>query len=1058
MQKFLSGLVAGSNDNAIYEKTSNKNDYGISIGENAGTNHINGSRNVAIGHAAASRVNGSDNYAIGEYAGGAVVGNSNLSMMKNAGEYTSGNQNVSIGEYAGWRNQGDSNIAIGNNAGKNVGQSGDFASNNIAIGKGANLFDKSAPLTSDNNIAIGTDAKANPGLNGNAAIALGNKAQALANNAISIGNGNIVRGENSGAIGDPTTITGSGTYSIGNNNGTINVFNAGVFGNDNTLTDNARASRVIGNNNVINGHDAFILGNDSKALANYDIVIGKDAMADSTGNTGDGSAVAIGYLSRAIAQGAIALGSSAYATSNTVSVGYAAGSGSTDSSGVWIGTHAGSTSTGLYNIGIGLGAGSSIGDTNSDSNYNVGLGVYAGNATNGTNNLALGTNAGLIVTGNDNVNLGNAAGTNVNGNNNIAIGRQAGTAVTVNKDINNLEFDFVSRKVNDAISLGNNAQALSDKSIAIGLDTKANNEGDVALGSGSETAEAVSTIEATVNGITYSGFAGIAPKSTVSVGKVGEERTITNVAAGRIKPTSTDAINGSQLYMVASTLTEQLYAQGEGIKNIIGGDTIYDPNTGAFTNNNIGGTGANNINDAIKSVNTAAVQSKTTVTQGDNIVVKESKNADGSTNYKVSTSRNLTVDSITAGDTKVMDAGLSIKDGPSITKAGIDAGDKKVTNVANATISSDSKDAVNGSQLYAQGEGIKNIIGGDTIYDPNTGAFTNNNIGGTGANNINDAIKSVNTAAVQSKTTVTQGDNIVVKESKNADGSTNYKVSTSRNLTVDSITAGDTKVMDAGLSIKDGPSITKAGIDAGDKKVTNVANATISSDSKDAVNGSQLYATNQKVDENTVKINKGLDFTADDNAKHHSQLGDTVAVNGDDNITTSVTNKGVKVALNKDVKVNSVQAGNIHISNNEVTIGNGNNAVSLTENGLNNGGNRITNVANGENDSDAVNMGQLRSVNNTINKRVDDLGERVHKNRKRSDAGIAGVAAMSTIPQVILPGKSGLGIGTASRHGQGAIAIGYSRASDNGKHIIKLSGSYDSQRNNTVAAGYMYQW
>ena len=874
---------------------------------------------------------------------------------------------------------------------------------------------------------------------GNGSTAISPHAQALTQGATAIGVG---------------ATAGKGTMSTVSRD-PISGLNTAIWTADNTGAKEATAigamaaaaglrSTAVGYDATASGTSSVAIGSEVDVTGSRSIVIGGKSATGEKAEAAKDDAIAIGAGTKAILEKSVALGSEAKTTRVLGSYGYVP-NGKASSSNVdkelptWKSTH----------------AALAIGDDTGTS-YDAATGTTTGKAavTRQITGVAAGTRdtdavnvAQLRATSQNYTSINSILPENrdndgAKGQDSIAIGPKTGTTVDAIK----------------SIAVGFSTKALGISSVAFGEEAKANNEGDVALGSGSETAEAVSTIEATVNGITYSGFAGIAPKSTVSVGKIGEERTITNVAAGRIKPTSTDAINGSQLYMVASTLTEQLYAQGEGIKNIIGGDTIYDPNTGAFTNNNIGGTGANNINDAIKSVKTAAVQSKTTVTQGDNIVVKESKNDDGSTNYKVSTSRNLTVDSITAGDTKVMDAGLSIKDGPSITKAGIDAGDKKVTNVANATISSDSKDAVNGSQLYAQGEGIKNIIGGDTIYDPNTGAFTNNNIGGTGANNINDAIKSVKTAAVQSKTTVTQGDNIVVKESKNDDGSTNYKVSTSRNLTVDSITAGDTKVMDAGLSIKDGPSITKAGIDAGDKKVTNVANATISSDSKDAVNGSQLYATNQKVDENTVKINKGLDFTADDNAKHHSQLGDTVAVNGDDNITTSVTNKGVKVALNKDVKVNSVQAGNIHISNNEVTIGNGNNAVSLTENGLNNGGNRITNVANGENDSDAVNMGQLRSVNNTINKRVDDLGEQVHKNRKRSDAGIAGVAAMSTIPQVILPGKSSLGIGIASRHGQGAIAIGYSRASDNGKHIIKLSGSYDSQRNNTVAAGYMHQW
>ena len=101
----------------------------------------------------------------------------------------------------------------------------------------------------------------------------------------------------------------------------------------------------------------------------------------------------------------------------------------------------------------------------------------------------------------------------------------------------------------------------------------ASHAGSVALGAGSETAEAVGTNSATVNGVSYSGFAGTNPRSTVSVGYAGGERTITNVAAGRISTTSTDAINGSQLYQVAarsqgnSTAITNLQNQVNGIGN-----------------------------------------------------------------------------------------------------------------------------------------------------------------------------------------------------------------------------------------------------------------------------------------------------------------------------------------------------------------------------------------------------------------------------------------------------------------------------------------------------------
>ena len=91
-------------------------------------------------------------------------------------------------------------------------------------------------------------------------------------------------------------------------------------------------------------------------------------------------------------------------------------------------------------------------------------------------------------------------------------------------------------------------------------------------------------------------------------------------------------------------------------------------------------------------------------------------------------------------------------------------------------------------------------------------------------------------------------------------------------------------------------------------------------------------------------------------------------------------------------------------------------------------------------------------------KAIHSLDRDIRKNRKRSDAGTAAVAAMANIPQVYLSGKSGVGVGVGYKHGQSALAVGYSRAIDNGKHIIKASIGLDSQKDATIGAGYMYQW
>ncbi|MDC4397316.1 trimeric autotransporter adhesin Ata [Acinetobacter baumannii] len=545
-----------------------------------------------------------------------------------------------------------------------------------------------------------------------------------------------------------------------------------------------------------------------------------------------------------------------------------------------------------------------------------------------------------------------------------------------------------------------------------------------------------------------------------------------NVKAGHISSTSKEVVNGSQIHNISNS-----------IKNSIGGNTVVNPD-GSLTTNNIGGTGKNNINDAISEVKNTAKKAKTTVTEGDNIVVKETVNKDGSTNYEVSTKKDLTLNSVTTGDSVLNNNGLTIKEGPSITKEGINAGGKQITNVAdgvnakdavnkgqldnlaakqNATddaavkyddaktkdkvtlkgkdgtvldnvkaghISSTSKEAVNGSQIHNISNSIKNSIGGNTVVNPD-GSLTTNNIGGTGKNNINDAISEVKNTAKKAKTTVTEGDNIVVKETVNKDGSTNYEVSTKKDLTLNSVTTGDSVLNNNGLTIKDGPSITKDGINAGGKKITYVANGVIAQNSKDAVNGGQVHhisnsiknsiggntavnpdgslTTNniggtgknnindaiKSVDEKVTNgvndlTQKGLNFGANDQKATqgkavHRKLGDTINIVGGadaktaedktsgENIITRTTEDGVKIEMLKDVKFDSVNVGG-HVLNQQGLIIKG--GPSITVNGINAGGKQITNVADGINAKDAVNKGQL---DKQINEVKDQIGKDIGK-------------------------------------------------------------------------------
>src|SRR5690606_4949929 len=146
-----------------------------------------------------------------------------------------------------------------------------------------------------------------------------------------------------------------------------------------------------------------------------------------------------------------------------------------------------------------------------------------------------------------------------------------------------------------AIALGDGSRSTADRAVAIGQGARAGNARSIALGDGAETAGAVGTSNASLNGLNYGNFAGDRPVATVSVGTEQEKRKVKNVAAGRISASSTDAINGSQLYATNSVLGNV----ANTTKNILGGNATLAPN-GTLSMSNIGDTGENTVHDAIK--------------------------------------------------------------------------------------------------------------------------------------------------------------------------------------------------------------------------------------------------------------------------------------------------------------------------------------------------------------------------------------------------------------------------------------------------------------------------
>ena len=439
----------------------------------------------------------------------------------------------------------------------------------------------------------------------------------------------------------------------------------------------------------------------------------------------------------------------------------------------------------------------------------------------------------------------------------------------------------------------------------------------------------------------------------------------------------TQEINGKVTYATKDEVEFNKVTVGPvSISNVTG----IDAGNTAITNVKAGVADTDAVN--VSQLKAAQAAATTKVEAGDNMEVTSSTNADGSKTYTVATKKDVNFDSVTVGPVV-------------INKDGINAGDKKITNVAPGDITAISKDAVNGSQLY-------------------------------------QAVNNINTSIAASKEEVTSNDKSVkVTTTQNAKGANVYDLSVN--------TDGTTikKNTDGSLAVNTTPLTNNA--DGTVKTPTAPDALATAGDIANAINNSGFTLTAQGSNGSLVKPGATVDMN-----------------NTDDNIVISKSASDNKVTYNlaKDLKVDSVTAGDTVMGTDGITINNGSvngNTVSLTKDGLNNGGNRITNVAPGVNATDAVNVSQLQGLAHHINNRIDDVAD-------DANAGVSSAMAMAALPQAYIPGKSMLTGGIASYNGEGAVAVGFSKLSDNGRWVLKVSGSADTQGNagGAVGAGFHF--
>ena len=496
-------------------------------------------------------------------------------------------------------------------------------------------------------------------------VAIGTGAQATLDNAVAIGGGSKTL--KAGTKQESTTINGvTYNWAGGGKTLPGDIVSFGATGYERQLKHVAAGEVSATSTDAINGSQLYAVAektqthyysvNDGGTRGgnyNNDGATGSNSLAAGVGAVASAkNTVAAGYNAQATNDGAVAVGANTSATNASTALGdgsKATGENATalgwnaNAAGradVFIGKQAGKgadNTSNFSNIGIGEGAvrnaGGAAKDVNNiigigtgaaegiQANHNIALGAHANGTGNGsaavttTNNVAIGertraSGGNSIAIGNRNKAEGQAAialgvGSNAAGQNSFAAGQnaQATAAGTIAIGGSPQAANAANASGSQAIAIGRQAAASNTDSLALGRGAKSTHNSAVALGADSETEVAVATNTATVNGITYSGFAGDAPTSTISVGSGSLKRTVTNVAAGRISATSTDAINGSQLYAIANRLQA-------------GQTHYYSVNDGGTRGGNYNNDGATAANTLAAGVN-AKAGSSNSVAMGD---------------------------------------------------------------------------------------------------------------------------------------------------------------------------------------------------------------------------------------------------------------------------------------------------------------------------------------------------------------------------------------------------------------------------------------------------------
>ena len=960
------------------------------------------------------------------------------------------NQSVAIGYASSAEAPGANpeNPATAVGAGANANGAGTVAlglsanatgTNAVALGGGSNGGTNKTEATAANATAIGFNAKASK----SGAAAIGSGAKASGSDSISFGTDTVADSEKAIAIGAGSKATNIGATALGRSSAAT-AASATAVGSLASAT--GTTATAVGIEASASGAESLAIGKTASATSGRALAVGTNAKATGASSvavgSGAGNSGPLGFASSINSLGSVvnSLKTINYAT--TAEGDYAVALGvyaNAKNSGVAVGQNALAATGGvaigkgvLEDTGNNLAGGVVIGqDSASTGAYSLAMGRHA--FASGSTSMAMGYEASA------NGNFAVAMGRNVTATGtSTAIGRHAVASnggLAVGSQDNDAATDKTTASAKGAVAIGKNTKATSEDAVAIGTNAQATRLNSVALGSGSTTATgATNQGSATINGITYN-FAGATgnPNMQVSVGSTGATRQIKNVAAGEVSATSTDAINGSQLYAVASAVKPLKYVS---------------------VNSTVTGTGSNVDNDGAQAPNSIAIGPSSTVTKQNSIAF--GNNAQSLSDDSITIGRNAKAESGPAftttsraiaigANSKVatnVTQGIAIGSGSLTDEGAVVTGDQsiaiggnvKVDGHAAIAIGGDDARKAAGQQVSYTNTNDNEVTGTLQTAIQNLTGYNLSNYKGTAASHagvaygtsalagnagvaigtasdsmtrMNDKGQVVNNKPVTNAVAIGTGARANFDNSVAIGGGSN----TDRYATkqVNAIIDGVEVKWSGGENISPGD-VVSFGAKGFERQLKNIAPGEVSQTSTDAINGSQIYSLARKV---TNIMNGGSGSVVNVNAAGEP-LSKVVTGTGASKVeryyrTVDVEDDGTLVTGAVAQTPTALALVNVDQTNT--------NQQTQTPRTL-------SNVADGVKNNDAVNVSQLNaakvkyfSVNSTVTGNRDNTGA------TGVNAIAIGPAATATKAQSIALGNSATAGGTDSiAIGNGSVA------------------------------------